>query len=742
MTMTACEMEQTLREQARTDYGGWLRGEEPPKGTAWQGAVGEKVSARDFLALLHKLHKEIPPQVDYGLIYSACVLSRNFEYLKMIINPLPKLGEEDLATLFQFAKIFLNVGLYEECVACCSYCLHPKFTAVLDPRKIVKILFAKSKAQRNMGHYQQALEDLREALRVIADCETDISYLMGAALIRIGKVYSHYLMMMSVSLCFLNEAKERLEPWLNSPDLEIREESATEYAICLDSIGQYWKRNRNNSKEMKWFQQAEDANEGLERMQGTFRVHSHIIMTQYKSLLADPAAQEELEQMVQDLKYIIRKLEDDPANQRGASVRLLHLAELQLAMGKVSDAEYSIKKCREMATLYRDEKTLIRLEIVELEYCVLLGDVDRKQLSRAMESVRGRNNYGYEIELNNAVIAAIGRGALSREKHLSALNRNRTLYLQLSNIAQKTIKQISKLSVFPDRQNEFAYLSERNSRDLLLGVVNDYDLFIRRMNEIIDQLLQITEQRSKDLNQAILAEAKASLASGVLHDLKHILTGAATESCLDTALREIEIWEQDRSGTGLGPVKELIQMVNQNLKEKIFPRIAEATRVPNDFQCVIAVADVFAEVSQLDLEDNQILPSPERRLPIVEIDCTKDISLCYNREIFFTLIKEMFRNALDYQKETGAQVRKYIMSAQDLDGEVEIRLLTDFVREEDAAMAQKRIAEQLSEDSKVESGFGIRALRSFVQHKTGGACRADMVRLGNQTGIGFSVPRK
>ena len=471
-------------------------------------------------------------------------------------------------------------------------------------------------------------------------------------------------------------------------------------------------------------------------------VHSHIIMTQYKSLLADPAAQEELEQMVQDLKYIIRKLEDDPANQRGASVRLLHLAELQLAMGKVSDAEYSIKKCREMATLYRDEKTLIRLEIVELEYCVLLGDVDRKQLSRAMESVRGRNNYGYEIELNNAVIAAIGRGALSREKHLSALNRNRTLYLQLSNIAQKTIKQISKLSVFPDRQNEFAYLSERNSRDLLLGVVNDYDLFIRRMNEIIDQLLQITEQRSKDLNQAILAEAKASLASGVLHDLKHILTGAATESCLDTALREIEIWEQDRSGTGLGPVKELIQMVNQNLKEKIFPRIAEATRVPNDFQCVIAVADVFAEVSQLDLEDNQILPSPERRLPIVEIDCTKDISLCYNREIFFTLIKEMFRNALDYQKETGAQARKYIMSARDLDGEVEIRLLTDFVREEDAAMAQKRIAEQLSEDSKVESGFGIRALRSFVQHKTGGACRADMVRLGNQTGIGFSVPRK
>ena len=453
--------------------------------------------------------------------------------------------------MFQFAKIFLNVGLYEECVACCSYCLHPKFTAVLDPRKIVKILFAKSKAQRNMGHYQQALEDLREALRVIADCETDISYLMGAALIRIGKVYSHYLMMMSVSLCFLNEAKERLEPWLNSPDLEIREESATEYAICLDSIGQYWKRNRNNSKAMKWFQQAEDANEGLERMQGTFRVHSHIIMTQYKSLLADPAAQEELEQMVQDLKYIIRKLEDDPANQRGASVRLLHLAELQLAMGKVSDAEYSIKKCREMATLYRDEKTLIRLEIVELEYCVLLGDVDRKQLSRAMESVRGRNNYGYEIELNNAVIAAIGRGALSREKHLSALNRNRTLYLQLSNIAQKTIKQISKLSVFPDRQNEFAYLSERNSRDLLLGVVNDYDLFIRRMNEIIDQLLQITEQRSKDLNQAILAEAKASLASGVLHDLKHILTGAATESCLDTALREIEIWEQDRSGTAI-----------------------------------------------------------------------------------------------------------------------------------------------------------------------------------------------
>lgn len=82
------------------------------------------------------------------------------------------------------------------------------------------------------------------------------------------------------------------------------------------------------------------------------------------------------------------------------------------------------------------------------------------------------------------------------------------------------------------------------------------------------------------------------------------------------------------------------------------------------------------------------------------------------------------------------------MEAKDQDGEVEIQILTQFMDEECALQAAKAIADQLNEENGLEDGFGIRALRGFVQFKTGGACTATAAKSMDQAGIRFTVPRK
>lgn len=734
---------QFLRERALEDYSRWCAGSKIDSSDNGDYLAVRAFPPADLLKLLDQLTTETPTDIEYYSIYCACVLRRNFPYLQAGIQSLPSLQPGEFDVLSRFARIFLNTGCYKECIDCCNLCMGLQHEGLLFPEQLVELLFARSKSQRNLGKYQYALDDLRQALYIVEQRQ-DISYLKGAVLVRIGKVYSQFLMMMSVSLCFLHEAKDQLEPWLNARDEKIREKVNQEYAICLDSIGQYWKGKGDSRKAIYWFEVASKINKRLNRISGIFRTESHIIMTRYPELL-DSEDDGELDAMVRGLKFIVRKLEDDYINQRGLAVRQLHLAEVQARRGIMDDALYWLGECSTMARLYRDDKTQIKRKIMELKYGIFKGNLDPDDLRKILELAASRGYYGYEIKLHEAIISVIRRGTLSKSNLLNSLSRSRTLYLQLSNIAQETIEKITGISdrSFPPHScDEFSCLSEKNSKDLLVKVVHDYDFFIKKMNEIIDQLLQITEQRSKDLNKAILAEAKASLASGVLHDLKHMISvgsGSGTRkdmTCLDDVLDNLNYncpeLPQEKRRQLITP----IQTVNQNLKNKIFPRILEATRVPNDFNCEIDVLEIFSEVRQLQMESSCGDSVP------VTVKCQERLSIIYNREIFFNLIKEMYRNALDYQRRTQADVVQYIMEAKGQDGEVEIQILTDFRETTCAKQAAEAISCQLREENGREDGFGIRALRGFMQFKTGGACSATVAEYSNMAGIRFSVPRK
>lgn len=694
----------------------------------------------ELLDLLDNTFQRIPQTVNYDSIYCACAVRTCFPHLKTSMQEFPELELEKLWTLFRCARLLLNVGCDQECIDFCDFCLQKQNEPSLTPEMYIDVLFARSKAYRNLGEYQSALDNLRDALQKVNSNE-DISYLMGAVLVRIGKVYSQFLMMMSVSLCFLKEAEEQLKKWLDSDDEHIQKRSALEYAICLDAIGQYWKGKDRFDDAIRYFRKAGDINKSIGRTPGVFRTQSHIISAEYPGLLGREQHCDEVLGMIRTLKFIVRKLKNDPVNQRGVAIRQLHLAEIeaQSKLVQMEDILDTVNMCWKNALLFQDIKTQIKLKTSELKFRMYDGVVNQKALREVMELAMNRKYFGYEIKLNDAVIEAIQQKAISGADLLNVLSRNRTLYLYLSNVAQSTIQKISSGTECGD--DEFSYLSDKSRMSLLVGLVSDYDVFIKKMNEIIDQLLTITDQRSKDLNKAIIAETKASLASGILHDLKHILTTDAGTTCLDSVESDLGQWKKKLSQQQHDALINPIRLVNKNLKEKILPKIQEATRVPNDFNCEINILDVFSEVSEIPL--NERLDAEDSVLPAhVELDCPEKLCITYNQRIFTNLIKEMLRNALDYQKKFDAKVEKYILRATDKMGEVEIAILTQFEDAKQAGQAAEAISGQLNSREGQEDGYGIRLLRGFMQAKTGGASVASEYYSGILAGIHFSMPKK
>lgn len=59
----------------------------------------------------------------------------------------------------------------------------------------------------------------------------------------------------------------------------------------------------------------------------------------------------------------------------------------------------------------------------------------------------------------------------------------------------------------------------------------------------------------------------------------------------------------------------------------------------------------------LSLNEKKV-DSEELAIAPVEILCPDDLTIVYNRQSFLNLIKEMYRNALDYQRKNQVGVKK------------------------------------------------------------------------------------
>lgn len=720
-----------FQAQVLRDYEDWCSGQENAVSNAgtemWQGTLAE------WMELLNLVLRRIPMAVDYDTLYRFCALQRVFPALLNLVQVPGCLDSAGVAYMFTYAKIFLNSGAYDECVKCCDVCLREEHIELLPPKEYVEVLFTKSKAHRNTGEYQDALNVLREALRFV-DVHDKIAYMRGSVLLRIGKVYSDYLMMIGVSICFLQEARDQLEKWLSDAgDPAIEEYVKKEYAICLDSMGQYWREKNKPEMALEFFSEAEEWNRALGRFSGVYRNEAHIMEVYLK--MEERA--EDLEKMIRKIQYIIRQLLDDRDNQKGVGVRQLLLAKMQVAVGDLESAEFSLLESRRMSKLYQDDKTLIKANLMELQYNICQRAVDRASLMRTLDLAKERRYYDLEISLNERIVEAIETGQMPSSDILSPLQRNHALYLELSATAQSAIRKVTE----HESQSEFSYLSEKNSVNLLENVVGDYEWFVEKMNDIISRLLKITQSRSDELAAAVISEAKASLASSVLHDLKHILIQkdkGGVSTSLDPVIDKLKQWKDHISIKEYEDLLLKISSVNEILKESIYSRISEATRMPQDFNQSILIYHVLSDLSRQKPEEYQIM---HQVCQPIEVDCVEDLVVEYNYNIFATLMKELLRNAIDYQRKTGAAISRYLLEARENLGQITFSVLTEFLDGRDAEQAYIQINQQLQAKSG-EDGYGTKLLRNFMRVKTGSATGPRARHEGRKAGVYFEVPQK
>lgn len=720
-----------FRAQILQDYEDWCSGRDiAPLNVEPEMRQG---TLAEWMELLNLALKKIPMAVDYDTPYRFCALNRAFPVLQNLIQISGSLDASEVACMFTYAKIFLNAGAYGECVKCCDVCLREDHAELLPSKEHIAILFTKSKAQRNSGKYQDALNVLREALHFV-DAHDEITYMRGSVLLRIGKVYSDYLMMIGVSICFLQEAKDQLEKWLSDTnDPAIEEYVKKEYAICLDSMGQYWREKNMPKKAIEFFSKAEKYNRSLGRLSGVYRNEAHIIgLCLKKEVRAD-----DLEKMICKMQYIIRQLLDDRENQKGVGVRQLYLAKMQAAVGDFKSAEFSLSESLRMSRLYQDDKTLIKAHLVELQYGICQKETDRASLMRTLDLAKERRYYDLEIALNQWIVEAIESGQMRSSDILSPLQRNRALYLELSATAQNTIRKV----IEHEGRSEFSYLSEKNSVSLLENVVSDYEWFVQKMNDIINRLLKITQSRSNELAAAVISEAKASLASSVLHDLKHILVQkdeGRVFTYLDLVIDTLKRWENHIPIEEYEDLLRRISSVNETLKESIYSRISEATRMPQNFNQSILIYHVLSDLSRQKPEEYQKI---HQVCQPIDVDCAEDLVVEYNYNIFATLMKELLRNAIDYQRKTGAAVSRYLLEARENLGQIIFSVLTEFQDERDAEQARRQIYQQLQAKSG-EDGYGTKLLRNFMRVKTGNATGPRARHEGRMAGVCFEVPQK
>ena len=735
--MEKLEQKRILQETALLHYKGWQEGMERHSREPLFQMLGE-CTLEGLLELLDDLLGKIPVEVDYDRLYTAAVLECVFPRLMEMAREADSLDTGCLMRLFEYAKIFLQVGDCDRCLACCDVCLQENNCGLLPPEIWIKIFFSASKASRDQGEYPAALEKLRQALEYI-DGHPEIAYMTGAGLLRIGKVYSDYLMMIGVSICFLQEAEVQLQMWLDNEDEEIRRYIRGEYAICLDSMGQYWREKNELDKALRYFEDAQRSNEELGRQSGVFRNWAHRIAVLFKKEGTEGTSPEEQRERVRILEGIIRLLGNDPDNQRGVGVRRLQLARMKAVLGDAGGAEFSLRDSREVSRLYRDDKTLIKAKIAELQYHIYSGETDVHALLEVQDLARERRYYESEITLNDMVIDPDGRYGIHGVDVLSRLQRNRTLFLELSGIAQDTIRRIKDHRT----HSEFSYLSERSGRDLLENVVGDYEWFIRKLDEIISQLLKITKERTDDLLSETISAAEASLASGVVHDLKHILTTGvetSSETCpetlLDMVINALNQWEHSIPREEWEQLIHRLRTVNGSIKENIYPRMIKANRAPFRSLEEIHVRGVLLDLSRQKTEEYQEIQET------VEVECEDTVTLEYNFNLFSTLMKELLRNAIDYQRKNHLEVRRYILTAREKYKQVSFSVMTEFLDEGEARRAGDSIRRQLrpAEGSATQDGYGIKMLRSFMRFKTGGAAMAQELLDGKKAGISFVVP--
>jgi anti-sigma regulatory factor (Ser/Thr protein kinase) len=686
------------------------------------------LDAKQTRTLIKNLTTSIPEFYSPN-IYRYFILKQLYKYLTASENFFSKIETQVVNSFVNWSKWFLIYGDYTNCISCCRACIANRKD--IADKNMVTVLFNNSKALRNEGQYARSLKTLCEALSIINN-NADLKYLKGSALLRIGKVYLNYLMQSATARYFFIEAEKELALWLEYDNEMIKNEATVQYAICLDALGQMEKES-NPQLSTKYFHKAYEYNFQMNRTSGIFRNYAHILVSEFRE--CKPGEKDKIDALILSMKSIIRNLLDDDENIRGAGVRYIQLAEMQKAVNDYRGGLDSINRGSEIARMFSDYKTLIRAVKEKYEVVSYLGDMNDefvREIKSVLNLAKEKNLLVYQHELNYLIIKAINHYQFTGENIIYYLQENRTVYEKLRTISENSITKVLRRNY---EKNEFTHLVEMTKKEeyeLIGKVINDYNLIIKRLNDIIDELLNKYESLTSELFDLGIAQAKASLASGLLHDFKHIMKTASDDTVLDEALKILENEEIDIEND-LNIAVSKISLVNDKFKS-IYPQIIEAQKIPVNFKEKVNLRSSCLFAANVIEKEYSFVKK-------IKVSCDDELLIIYNNRSMQTLIKELLRNAVIYSSKNNVSVKKFVIEIKEIINKVVIKIGTVFEMKSDAANAQKQLAKQMSyTDSTIDNGFGLSALRNFMQSMTGGAERPSFFSDKNTVGIIFSFP--
>ncbi len=638
--------------------------------------------------------------------------------------------------LIYWFSVCISVGAYKDCIVCTKACMDPEIWETFDSNLQVKILQYSAKSQRNLGYYTDAFNTYRLALRIAK--ESDNALEAGIVLLKIGKVYSNYLIQKSLSLGFLLEALNYFKI-CSTDDILCKKFTA----ICHDAIGQV-KREWMPKEARKHFKKALEINGEIERNTGNIRANAHLILLEFNN--APPKKKKMLVEKMQD---IIWELLSDDNNIIGAGVRWIELASMYYKMGEYDNACVCIDKGKNIAALYSDNKTLVRAMLLDAKMyrhdreraLAAIGE-GKKTASRYSLMVYESQINEMEIEFHNYLFDQ-KLADIKTEQPVSLLKKNKIIYMELVNRVKESLQRINNA----DRsEDEFSFLTSKVTKGLKENVLFDYDDIINKLDQIIKNLifeLQKIEGKEQDL---LVSSIMNSLARELLHDLKGLIPINSDVSRLDT-IREIlrriagclvvEYKDHSKTNDNMeGLAKQIneqaseLQNIDNSLK-KIKKIIAKNINLPRDLKENFSMSSVCKNAVN---EMNQIFPGFSERIVFEDL-CKKDIVLKLNANLMSNIIGNLIRNAIDYLQKKGGDTsgeKIYVSLGHDVPATVYMEdmpkdgilsITTLFKSQAEAENVRRLIDRGLAAEyssDEYSSGYGLEtASRIFCQLMSG-----------------------
>jgi tetratricopeptide (TPR) repeat protein len=627
---------------------------------------------------------------------------------------------EDYRSLVDFFPkwlyICLSVGAYEECLAFVRSLMDSPHWQFLDrTQRGVAVLRSYAKALRNLGQFEQALDNYRASIERASALGLVVE--KGITLLLIGKLYGNYLGQQSLFSAFVEEARLILQrSLLSAPEAE-HPRIARHLAICHDALGQVY-RESDAHLAIHHFARALHINRRIGRSAGTSRAICHL---NYFRFMAEPSNPKYLGWF----QFGIRLLKSDPLEERGLGVRWIQYASMLNELADRGGAEECLAEGKRIAFRYSDYKSIVRGCLVEAGIC------DREDPRRALsvltagrEVARKCHLLLYESSINRALARLPARALTEGLEPAQLFERNREIHLRH---LEEVKANLERLGSSAENSQEFRLLSQRTRVNFRQHLLLDFERIVRELDLNIRALTGAL-RRSEDLRQELLILGVVnSVARELVHEVKlGIPVGSQNSSVENIAL------ELDRVATDLGGLSDIPPGQGATVRE-IQSRVAiQAIRVRDLERKMVKLKTylsnqlrrprVLAETVSLEWACRRALEELEEEqlsdVGLVNLSISWNIEITSSNDLVVRVVKNLIRNAIEdrYHKEKAEGVIVLALNLVNADDlalgnparPFALSVISTFDSEDRASCVAKRLNRGLlGEPSGKEFGAGV-----------------------------------